>query len=216
MMAMELKYCHDGDMVDNDSSLDAEMYLPQHKQCSITTNYLVPELVDDDELVSDDMYDVSCDSCDACPCCEDICTNSACIPCIRKTELLRENQWRWRHQPPSPSFRLFGSLKTVQDDRSSVFLTRCQVRRRNHSKSAWLLCGDAIYDATDYINNHPGGNQSIIRKSGGAADCTLDMSFHSGRSIKLWKQCRIGTLRPCPGEEGFVDDHDKGEQCVVS
>lgn len=215
MVAMKLKYCHDDDK-ENYSSCDTKVYLPQHEQCSMTANYSVPGLVSDDELVTDDIYGGSRNRCDACPFCEDTCIDPTCIPCIRKTELVRENKMRWKHKSPSPPFRLFGSTKTVHDNGGDIFFTRCQVRRRNHSKSAWLLCGNVIYDATNYINNHPGGSRSIIRKSGGAADCTLDMSFHSGRSVKIWKRCRIGTLRPCPGEEGFAEADAKGEQCVVS
>jgi len=166
------------------------------------------------ELVADDICD---DSCDACPCCLDICTDLTCKSCIRKTDLIQKKQWKWKQLPSStPPFRLFDAFHQAPVDKGHAFLTRCQVRRHNHSTSAWLLCGDVIYDVTKYINNHPGGARSIIRKSGGVVDCTLDMSFHSSRSVKLWKQYRIGSLTPCPGEEEFSSEsQDKVEQCVI-
>ena len=45
--------------------------------------------------------------------------------------------------------------------------------------SAWLRCGEGIYDATEHIRRYPGGERSILRKSGGDVDCTIDMAFHS-------------------------------------
>mmetsp|Transcript_14369 Transcript_14369/g.30737 ORF Transcript_14369/g.30737 Transcript_14369/m.30737 type:complete len:174 (-) Transcript_14369:215-736(-) len=76
--------------------------------------------------------------------------------------------------------------------------TMCQIRKHNHANSAWILVGDTIYDATPYIRNHPGGMAAILRKSGGAVDCTEDLSFHSKRAQKEWKRFKVGTLRPCP------------------
>jgi len=204
------KYSQGIAIAENDSILEAEVYIPQHKMMctAIATNETVPGLVPDD---------IDEGICDACPFCPDSCSNPACSPCIRKEDLIRKKQLEWKHASSSlPPFRLFGSLTTPEDN-GEIYVTRCQVRRHNHSNSAWLRCGNAIYDATEHISRHPGGSRSIIRKAGGDLDCTLDMSFHSGRSVKLWKQCRIGTLRRCPGEKGYsVESHDRGEPCVIS
>mmetsp|Transcript_14349 Transcript_14349/g.16996 ORF Transcript_14349/g.16996 Transcript_14349/m.16996 type:complete len:214 (+) Transcript_14349:141-782(+) len=195
---------------ENDSrQVDAELiYIPQHEMCVLTTKETVPELVADD---------IDEGSCDACPFCPDVCINPACNPCSRKTDLMQKRQLEWKQASSSlPPFRLFGSFSTFED-KGEVYVTRCQARRHNHMNSAWLRCGEGIYDATEHIRRHPGGERSILRKSGGDVDCTIDMAFHSSRSVKLWKQCRIATLRQCPGEKGFCSEsHEKAEPCVIS
>jgi len=200
MMHMMSKYCHDDGDVQNASSCGREVSVPQHEK-----REMVPELVDNDD------DDDTC-GCDACPYCQDVCLNPVCISCNRKMEVMKKKEWECKDTVYSPPFRLF-----EKDVGCDNFFTLCQVRRHNHSASAWLLCGDDIYDATKHIRAHPGGERSIIRKSGGVADCTIDMSFHSGRACKIWKQSRIGVLRPCPGQEGVsTESDDKGEQCVIS
>ncbi|CAJ1953444.1 unnamed protein product [Cylindrotheca closterium] len=74
-----------------------------------------------------------------------------------------------------------------------------EVRRHNSAESAWLVVGDKIYDATEYIRIHPGGEMSILRKSGGVVDCTQDFHFHSKAGKKVWDRYYVGKLKPAPG-----------------
>jgi len=77
--------------------------------------------------------------------------------------------------------------------------TRCQVRRHRTESSAWLVVGDNIYDATEYISIHPGGKMSILKKAGGASDCSEDFRFHSKQGRLMWKKYYVGKLIDCPG-----------------
>lgn len=79
------------------------------------------------------------------------------------------------------------------------FYTRCQIRRHNTVHSAWLVAGDKIYDATEYLSQHPGGEYSILKKAGGACDCTEDFQFHSKSGRKVWEKYFVGRVKPCPG-----------------
>jgi cytochrome b involved in lipid metabolism len=63
-----------------------------------------------------------------------------------------------------------------------------------------LVAGDTIYDATGFLHTHPGGVESILRKAGGASDCTRDFEFHSKGARKLLNNSIVGKLRPCPGD----------------
>lgn len=87
---------------------------------------------------------------------------------------------------------------------SKGFYTMSQIRRHNHAGSAWLVAGDDIYDATSYLQKHPGGTMSILRKAGGVCDCTEDLQFHSRKGRKLWQQFHIGKVEPCR----TTTDHD--------
>jgi cytochrome b involved in lipid metabolism len=93
------------------------------------------------------------------------------------------------------------------------YYTICQVRHHCTADSAWLVVGDTIYDASSYLSRHPGGAESILRKSGGRVDCTVDFEFHSKKARGMWKKHKVGKLRPCSskGQQYGVDD-----QCSIS
>jgi cytochrome b involved in lipid metabolism len=114
------------------------------------------------------------EQCDACSCCDDVCELSECEGCASK---------RAQQQPSAQRIRF----------------TLCEVRRHNTTGSAWLLCGDTVYDVTSYLELHPGGKRSILRRCGGA-DCSSDMNFHSKGAQRQWKKYAIGKLVSCNGE----------------
>lgn len=88
--------------------------------------------------------------------------------------------------------------KSICGPSSTVYFTRCQVQQHNSPESAWLVAGNDIYDATEYISMHPGGTNSILKKAGGVVDCTEDLNFHSKAGRKVWKKYHVGKLATCP------------------
>lgn len=166
-----------------------------------------------------------CSNCDACPFCLDVCANPDCAKCARKRKLQNEKPCQDMISAESTSPTMVSALCLFKGnqkvDHHERIITPCQLKRHNHIDSAWLLCGNEIYDATNYIRGHPGGERSILKKSGGIVDCSKDMKFHSARAIKMWKQNRVGTLRPCPGEHGLLFSsneisNENSESCVIS
>jgi hypothetical protein len=158
--------------------------------------------------------------CDSCPYCSDVCTKASCMSCIGKRKLLNGNKQICNQrktqsaETPIP-FRLFSGNR--KPDEKETYISSCQLKRHNTKDSAWLLCGEVIYDATDFIKGHPGGEKSILRKSGGAFDCSRDMTFHSPRAIRMWKSKKVGILKPCPGESGIIEyENENVEACVIS
>mmetsp|Transcript_4467 Transcript_4467/g.6491 ORF Transcript_4467/g.6491 Transcript_4467/m.6491 type:complete len:180 (-) Transcript_4467:145-684(-) len=137
--------------------------------------------------------------CDACPCCRDTCDNAnSCIPCQKKRNATTMPRM---HESSSNLLALLSSIcsgESPENNNAQKTYTMCQLKRHNHAESAWILVGDTIYDATPYIRSHPGGTETILRKSGGAADCTEDMRFHSGRAQREWRKFKVGTLVACP------------------
>jgi cytochrome b involved in lipid metabolism len=118
-------------------------------------------------------------ACDACEFCNDCCGNADCDSC-RSKELAMTRMC----SPCAP-----------QNEKRCY--TMCQVRRHNHIKSAWLVAGKTIYDATPYLSGHPGGLDSILRKAGGAEDCSRDLMFHSALGKRMFKRYEIGEVRAC-------------------
>jgi hypothetical protein len=81
------------------------------------------------------------------------------------------------------------------------YLTLCEVRRHRTAQSAWLIKGRYVYDVTEMVPAHPGGDYSILRHSGGQKlDCTQDFNFHSRKGQKIWDRYKIGILVPCPSD----------------
>jgi cytochrome b involved in lipid metabolism len=138
--------------------------------------------------------------CDACIFCEDTCGNPDCPSCSKKPQ----------RQPSSGEAKPFPFAVCDASDRT---FTRCQLRRHCTEESAWLLCGNTIYDATPFLEIHPGGKQSILRKAGGVCDCTMDMNMHSKGAIRRWKSKKVGKLRKCEREAVINATED---QCVIA
>jgi len=74
------------------------------------------------------------------------------------------------------------------------YYTRAEIQRHNTEASAWIVAGEDIYDVTDYIEHHPGGKYSIMKKIGGVVDCTQDLMYHSKSGQKYWKQFLVGKV----------------------
>ena len=141
-------------------------------------------------FAGDDVNDtLVCQSCTACPYCSDSCGNPSCVSCDRK---LNEME------------RL--SAGPCGRDCARGF-TMCEIKRHNTIDSAWLLVGETVYDATTYMKQHPGGERSILKKSGGVVDCAQDFKFHSKKGQKLWGKYIVGKVVKCPGPA--IDHEEK-------
>lgn len=115
--------------------------------------------------------------CDACAYCEDTCRLPTCRDCAAK--------------------RAYNSGEggaNARERKSSY--TLCEIRRHRTLASCWLVAKGQVFDVTSYLQRHPAGAIAIARKAGGR-DCTEDLQFHSAGAQKLWKNFRIGTVRPC-------------------
>ena len=62
-----------------------------------------------------------------------------------------------------------------------------------HSDRILLRLGNKIIDATDFIQKHPGGAETIMKKN--KCDITIDYNFHSKASRQLMDQMIVGTLQ---------------------
>jgi cytochrome b involved in lipid metabolism len=126
------------------------------------------DLVQAQARVTDDVMT----PCDACEFCNDCCSSPHCDACkIKAMRSLCPN--------------------------GEQFYTPCQIRRHNTVKSAWLVAGDTVYDATAYITSHPGGTESILKRAGGVKDVTRDLNFHSASGQRLFQKCKLGRVRVC-------------------
>jgi cytochrome b involved in lipid metabolism len=84
------------------------------------------------------------------------------------------------------------------------YYTRFEIQRHNTEASAWIVAGDNIYDVTDYVEHHPGGKYSLMKKIGGGVDCTKDLMFHSKSGQNHWKKYLVGKITKSPSKNGHI------------
>lgn len=75
-------------------------------------------------------------------------------------------------------------------------LSEEEIRRHNSRCSLWIVSGNSVYDVTEILSSHPGGEAAILRRGGGAKDCGRDYSFHSRYARREWEGCKIGEIIP--------------------
>lgn len=189
------------------SSLDEESSSSESHVTDFTVSDDVPEAAPASLSSIDELAPQLCGTCDACPHCADVCTDPFCRDCSSKKK--------------AQHFVSSITCNDNDDDIPTRTYTPCQVRRHNHEASAWLVCGTDIYDATPFLESHPGGKSSMLRRAGGVADCTEDMKMHSRAAVRMWKGSRIGTVCACPGKGGTAacnnsKNNDKKFDCVIS
>src|SRR3989344_3395630 len=75
----------------------------------------------------------------------------------------------------------------------SVVLSAAEVARHNGAQSCWLLIEGKVYDATNYMNVHPGGRDRILPFCG--ADATEPFLTQGGKgSHSSLATEQLGTL----------------------
>lgn len=99
---------------------------------------------------------------------------------------------------------LISDTSSASDDSIRLhYYTRAEIKQHSTEASAWIVAGENVYDVTDYIEHHPGGKYSIMKKTGGAVDCTRDLKFHSKSGQKYWDQFLIGKVTKIPSKNGL-------------
>jgi cytochrome b involved in lipid metabolism len=75
------------------------------------------------------------------------------------------------------------------------YYTLEEVKKHDTIDSSWLICGNKIYNVTNYISIHPGGSNSIFQFTGTDIDCKKHYKFHSNFAKHEWDKMLIGYLK---------------------
>ena len=99
----------------------------------------------------------------------------------------------------------FGRLLDQVDAASSVdpvpsavptagkLLTMQEIQKHNTEEDCWIIVKDRVYDATEYLELHPGGVESITMNGG--IDATEDfVAIHSTKATKMLEKYYVGDL----------------------
>ena len=67
-----------------------------------------------------------------------------------------------------------------------------EISKHNTRESCWIVAHKKVYDVTEFISDHPGSSNAILKHAG--KDCSVDFDFHSYSTQKLWKKYYIGKI----------------------
>lgn len=76
--------------------------------------------------------------------------------------------------------------------RTERWYTRAEIAKHCTPNDLWLIVRGKVYDATWWVENHPGGAKALLRRGGG--DATSDFDFHSSSARAKWEQTYLGKV----------------------
>ncbi len=72
-------------------------------------------------------------------------------------------------------------------------ITIDEVNKHSNKESPWIIINDKVYDCTNFLNKHPGGEASILMYAG--KDCSDEFTaIHSTNAFKMLEKYYIGNL----------------------
>jgi cytochrome b involved in lipid metabolism len=69
-----------------------------------------------------------------------------------------------------------------------------ELKEHRNSQSLWLAIHDQVYDVTQFIEEHPGGEEVLLEQGGGYATEAFEDVGHSTDARELMKKYHIGKL----------------------
>ncbi|KAH8599358.1 acyl-CoA dehydrogenase/oxidase [Bisporella sp. PMI_857] len=89
--------------------------------------------------------------------------------------------------------------------------TRAEVAKHKTEDSIWLIIDSKVYDVTDFLDAHPGG-ESVLRQVAGTDATDAFYNLHRQEVLQKYSSLCLGTLE---GEKSQVIEQKPGELSVV-
>ena len=99
----------------------------------------------------------------------------------------------------------FNSVKSFFGIEEGPHFSKAEIARHHNRDSLWIVADGTVYDITQFIDQHAGGVQSLLKRGGGVQDCAKDFGFHSNKAQTLWKSFKIGYV----AKDGKTDDEGR-------
>ncbi|RLN50921.1 hypothetical protein BBJ28_00023716 [Nothophytophthora sp. Chile5] len=104
---------------------------------------------------------------------------------------------------PGPTPEVLNGLELITAD---------EVAKHNTKESCWFICRGLVYDATPFLEEHPGGATSILLCGG--TDCTDE--FEGIHSTKAWQMLEKYCIGRCPSSGGDAAASDTASSSADS
>uniref|UniRef100_A0A336LQE5 Cytochrome b5 n=2 Tax=Culicoides sonorensis TaxID=179676 RepID=A0A336LQE5_CULSO len=72
--------------------------------------------------------------------------------------------------------------------------TLAEVAQHNTNRSTWLCIHNNVYDVTEFLNEHPGGEEVLLEQAGKEATEAFEDVGHSTDARDLMKKYKVGEL----------------------
>ncbi|XP_067632904.1 cytochrome b5 [Eurosta solidaginis] len=72
--------------------------------------------------------------------------------------------------------------------------TREEIGKHNTNKNTWLIIHNNVYDVSQFLNEHPGGEEVLIEQGGKEATENFEDVGHSSDAREMMKKYKIGEL----------------------
>ncbi|PZC73667.1 cytochrome b5 [Helicoverpa armigera] len=92
-------------------------------------------------------------------------------------------------------------------------LAEVRSRRGTNGQPLWIVYKDAVYDLTNYLDEHPGGADTILEEAGQDATSAFDDIGHSSDARVVLQKYKIGEIIE---EEKRFDANGKKKKKVVA
>ncbi|CAF4476685.1 unnamed protein product [Rotaria sp. Silwood2] len=93
----------------------------------------------------------------------------------------------------------------MTDDHVKSIITEEELSEHNKDGDAWFSVNGHVYNASEYLKDHPGGSESIILASG--ADASDDfIAIHSNTAKAMLVKYHIGILKINPSKKTVIDE----------
>lgn len=102
--------------------------------------------------------------------------------------------------------------------------TLSEVEVHNSSKDCWLIIDGKVYDVTNFLEEHPGGDELLLSATGKDATDDFEDVGHSNSAREMMAEFLVGEVDPStiPEKASSVDrakepqyNHDKSGEMIV-
>lgn len=90
-------------------------------------------------------------------------------------------------------------------------LTRAEVAKNNTEESLWFIIDSKVYDVTDFLDAHPGG-ESVLKQVAGQDATEAFYNLHKQEVLQKYSNLSIGTIE---GETPQVIEQHPGDLSLV-
>ncbi|KAL4715407.1 hypothetical protein ACJJTC_015178 [Scirpophaga incertulas] len=92
-------------------------------------------------------------------------------------------------------------------------LSEVAQNKGREGQAIWVVYKDSVYDVTNYIREHPGGEDTIIEEAGLDATKVFDSVGHTADAKTIMEKLKIGELVE---HEKKYDENGKKKKKVVT
>jgi len=71
---------------------------------------------------------------------------------------------------------------------------REEVAKKSNSEGAWIVIHNSVYNVTEFLNEHPGGEEVLLEQAGKDGTEAFEDVGHSTDARELMKKYKIGEL----------------------